>query len=757
MTLSEDGAWARGGADVDPAALAREKVLYSVNLGGIDYLAREASGVEAMSRPFSFRLKLFVESLDAFDPDRLTGSRCAVAVARGTERRRNLVGVATDVSVDATATGKPDVEITVEPRLALLREKSDFRVFCDQTVPEIVARVLDEGHVTHAERLREAYPRRPYTVQYRESDLDFVHRLLEDEGIHYVLLDDEEGTMLLADHPTAYAPADGGARPPAVPFVPATGLDLGAQAIHAFGRRARLAPSSVTLRDFNPDHPQLDMDVAADGPCPAGLEHYDYPGKYALPTEGTRKARLRAVALACAASPYVGTSGATDLAPGRTFALADAPGGLEGEYVTTRVEHAYSFEAGRFTSRVEALRADVTFRPERVTPSPVVTGVLPGFVMGPAGEDVHTDELGRVKVRFPWDRRSLHDDTASHWIPVLQDDTGHSAGIPRVGWEVLVAFIEGDPDRPVVLGRLYDAADPFPEVLPENKTVSVLQSLTTPSRDGANLIRFEDKAGSEQIFMQAQKDQKVTVANDKREKVGDSEFNTTSGDESVAIGNDHTAHVGEDRSLTVSGDQSITVRGARRREVGAEDKADVAGSRSISIGASHTRKIDGYDAVRVGSLTEKVGAIDLEASLKKNDTSAGMMASLTVGGAVVELTASEKDERCKALRVETIGGLVFTRAGADVRLTADSRTTTIGGVLSVDALAKLSLLGGLELDAEALEGAMDATTSLTLVAGKSAVTLKDGNIAITTDQNIQLESRGKSHLGASVAALKKGG
>src|SRR5262249_12349836 len=188
----------------------------------------------------------------------------------------------------------------------------------------------------------------------------------------------------------------------------------------------------------------------------------------------------------------VGTTSSARFAPGRTFTLEGSPGDTDGELVITSVEHAFHVERGGYSAGFGALDAKVPFRPPRRTPVPTLPNPLTGFITGPEGEDIHTDEYGRVKVHFHWDRGFPPDDTCSHWIPVVQDNTGHSTAMPRIGWEVLCQFLEGDPDRPVVLGRVYNAEDTFPAKLPDEKTHSALKSLSSPTRDATNEIPFTD-------------------------------------------------------------------------------------------------------------------------------------------------------------------------------------------------------------------------------------------------------------------------
>lgn len=729
----------------DPMASgASHPIQYWVDLPAGSFEVREIEGVERLSQPFRFEARVVTDAWQGFDPDVAVGERAAVRIERDGIEIRRIEGVLSEGSVSATALGHPELHFIVEPRFALLRFRSDARVFVNRTAPEIVSEVLSEAGVPFELRLRDAYPERSYCVQLCETDFDFVSRLLEDEGIFYTFAAD--GTMVLGDSPAAYEEM---AEEHALPFHPAEGLGRDREVVFALGRRAALAPSAVTLRDFNPEKPNLDMDVTVKGPTAEGVEHYDYPGKYALPSEGERKARLIAGSMETAAAAIVGASDSSFLAPGRTFSLVNSPEEIpDGSYVITALAHAWH-HGDAVESAFEALEADRAYRPPRLTSAPVLENPLTGFVTGPEGADIHTDALGRVKVRFPWDRRSPADDTVSHWIPVLQDNTGHSMGIPRVGWEVLVGFLEGDADRPVVLGRVYNGADPFPEVLPANKTVSALKSLTSPGRDGSNEIRIEDKAGREQVYIQAERDQNVVVANDKRERVLNTEANRIGANETIQIGNNQKVDVGQNHQLTVQGDQHLTVAGWRTRKVGDIETATVGANRSTTIAGKHKRRIKGFDNVATASLKEQVGSVDLETSLKPNSTNAGKGMILTVGGAVVEVAGKNKEEKTLLFRQETVGGLLYTRAHEEIKIRADtSRSTTVLGVLQAHG-GVVKLEGKEKLSIAAASGKVAGATSLAFSVGGSTVTLMEGEIIINTGGEIVIEATGESNLGAA--------
>ncbi|HTJ82827.1 MAG TPA: type VI secretion system tip protein TssI/VgrG, partial [Polyangiaceae bacterium] len=616
-------------------------------------------------------------------------------------------------------------------------------------------------------------------VMYGETELDFVHRLLEDEGIFYSfkeILDDEESSkeaaedaqlanaIILGDGTYAYEPIDGDTD---LELKSPGGLSRPSESLFDLRRSAKMRPGSVALRDWNLEKPLLPMDVAADlkrfdDDSVHGPEFYDYPGKYELPSEGQRKARLMAEAFTCQSHVTRMRSDTARLVIARTFKLVPDAGFLaqgisEEELVVTRLEHDYTRDGeggAKLVVGVDTLPAETVYRPERKTPSPVITNPLTGIVTGPKGEDIHTDSLGRVKVQFHWDRYQMPDDNVSHWVPVLQDNTGTSAAIPRIGWEVVVAFVDGDPDRPYVLGRVYNAKDVFPESLPANKTKTALRSLSSPTRDGHNEIWIEDKAGQELMSMQAEKDQNVVVANNKTEKVGNFEENNIVKDETFRIGANNTVTVKGKQVLTVDGNQSISVGGSRTRKVGKTEQDTVAGARSLSVGASHFRRIGGFDNAGLKkSLGETTGGVEIEASLKQNTTNTELLQTLTVGGAVVEVAGQGKEEKSEMMRVETIGAMLSTIAKSIEIKAKEKRSTSVLANLVATAKETIKLAAEGKLDGAITNGKLNGTSDLTIVVGKSKVVLNAKAISIESKE-VVLQGKGATELMPGKAAFK---
>jgi type VI secretion system secreted protein VgrG len=722
----------------------KDPLRYFVQLGAELHEVRELEGHEKMSATFRFEARFQADTALGLDPDALVKSEAHILLMRDGELVRQIDGIVTDLSLGASIRGGNEVEVVIEPRLSLARFRTDIRVFRNMTVPEIVTDTLSQIGVTPQLRLAGSYKRRPYCVQWREADLDFVHRLLEDEGIHYFFLPGD--IMVLGDRPSAYEPMAAGL----VPYRAASALDGHRNAVISIGQRASLTVGKVTLRDWNPEHPSLDMDVEAAGPTPAGPEYYDYPGEYELPPEGARKAQLRSEAFATNAANYEGVTTQGAFAPGFTFKLVDAPvATYNGGFVVLSVEHAYRRD-GSFSLEFGALREDVTYRPPLVTYVPVILNPQTGFVTTPPGnDDIHTEEYGRVKIHFHWDRRMPMDDNCSHWIPTLQDNTGQSSAIPRRDWEMLVHFMEGDPDRPVVLGRVYNAEDRFPVPLPTRKFCTSLKSLSTPTRDGTNEIQIDDESGKEYIMIHAEKDENIVVANDKTETILLHESSVVRHNESITIGVNHTFDIASDLVPSIQGDQTWSTGGNRTRETSEAESTSVKANREVKIGAIHKLEVDDSSVTTAKELKEQIGGVVLEMTDKSNATEVGENGKRTIGGACIELADETKAETTTKKRVENVAGILFQKAKGEIKIKAgEKRKTKVGVLLSVDADKHINISGAEELHMESGTATHEGSKTLTLKVQDTSILLKDGLLKIDAKKTISLEVTGKNNQGS---------
>ncbi|WP_054033406.1 type VI secretion system Vgr family protein [Desulfatitalea tepidiphila] len=467
------------------------------------------------------------------------------------------------------------------PQAALLDLRHDCRIFQDLDVPGIVAQVFEEAGITpeaYVFRLQEKYIRRNYCVQYRESDLHFIRRLLAEEGIFFFFEHGrDQHRMVFGDGTVCYPPLPDGEP---ISLNPGGGLSADRETILTIQHERRITSGRYTQRDFNFKKPALDLTTGDQCDRFARLERYDYPGIYALPENGRRLARVRLEQTVMTRRTIKGQGVVARFVPGFTFHLdsGDSAGDFllqsivhRGEQPQVLAERSDHGRGTRYINDFEALPADVPFRPAPMQ-KPTVPGVQTAIVSGPKDEEIYTDRYGRVKVRFHWDRRGRSGDRSSCWLRVSQSWAGTGWGsmfIPRIGQEVVVDFLEGDPDRPLITGRAFHGENPPPYDLPAHKSISTFKSLCTPGGGGFNEIRFEDRHAQEHIFVHAQRDMDLQVNNDRRTRVGANAHTRIEKDVIEAIAGD--AH------LTVHADSIQQVDGSVSQTVGRDRQERVAG------------------------------------------------------------------------------------------------------------------------------------------------------------------------------------
>ncbi len=614
-------------------------------------------------------------------------------------------------------------ELRVRPSLARLAHRVRSRLFQDQTAVEVVKAVLKDAGFPEDSvsfRLQRAYPRRDLCVQYRESELDFVLRLLEDEGIFFWFEHGEGGHVLaLGDAPGVHEPIEGES---VLPFTRWLHGDRESVADLVFS--SRIGPDAHVTRDWSWRRPS-DVQEAEQQRGGEGRVWYEYPGGFAEGTDGGRRAkdRLQAVDLT---RVLCGRSNCLRLAPGRLFDVEGAsPSYLDRDWLLVEVAHA--FEAtpdgegeGGYSARFRAIAGDAPFHPERRTARPRAAGKDLAVVTGPGGEDVHVDEMGRVKLHFLWDREGATDDRSSSWVRVQQLNTSGSMILPRVGWEMDVGYLDGDPDRPVVLQRLYNRDGMPPHGLPDAKTMSSLQSHTTGGGEGVNALAMEDGSGGMELGLVASKDLSIVVGHDATEKVGT--------DASEEVGKDLQTLVGGSEEVSVAGGQSTSVGGDAAFETVGNKTVTVGGMDSLGVKTLHSVTCDGSRTEKVGGLANVLAAHVVETVNGSSTRTIGAALSLNAVKALVEVVGGSKTENTGAARIEILRGAHSENISGSKVMSAAAIMEKAGKDVTFSAKAALVInVGGLV--AEKVGGDFTVTGgAVTLVAG-SAV-LKGGGSEI---------------------------
>ncbi|WP_379933233.1 type VI secretion system Vgr family protein [Enterobacter sichuanensis] len=520
------------------------------------------SGREAMSESFALTLTLL--GTDArIDRSKLLGQPVTVTIpTQNLLTSRYINGKVTRVAVSAvelSGTRYAVYQLTVEPDLWPMKRDRNLRIFQGQTVPQIVKTLLGEHQVNVEDKLTGSYRVWDYCVQYQESSLDFISRLMELEGIAYHFSHEaDKHTLVLTDAATQHQPFSGYE---VIPYHQTpSGGSTDEEGIGQWALEDSVTPGIYSLDDYDFRKPNAWLFQAQQNPAspkPGSIDVYDWPGRFVETGHAEFYARIRQERWQVEHQQIQATATAAGIAPGHTFTLTNAPFFSDnGDYLVTAA--GYHFEENRYASgegetihRTDftVIPASVSYRPAQSTPWPRTYGPQTAKVVGPQGESIWTDKYGRVKVKFHWDRLAKGDDTSSCWVRVSSAWAGQGYGgvqIPRVGDEVVVDFINGDPDRPIITGRVYNDASMPPWALPAAATQMGFMSRTKDgSVDNANALRFEDKAGAEQVWLQAERNLDINVKND----------------ESHATEKNRTQFVGENETLRVVKNQQAGVKG----------------------------------------------------------------------------------------------------------------------------------------------------------------------------------------------------
>ncbi len=619
------------------------------------------------------------------------------------------------------------VELT--PPAWLLTRRAGYRLLVDVTTQEAVARVLEEAGLPSRDvlwRLAGTYMQRLQCTQYAETEWTFVERLLAEEGISYWFdWSDESGAVLVfGDSPGAHDGIVGSTR---IAFDEGSGLVDGSGALFEVVLVNEVSPNAVHVREYDIRQPDVLIEGhAGDGP----LEVFEFPA--CVLTEGAAelRARTRLEQHQRLVEHATAASGNVRLQPGRLFHLDGcADDAMNQEYLIVAVEHELT-AGSRSTPTGVSYRNRVTlvpggaraFRPPPPDGRHRYDGIETAVTTGAPGEEIHVDDLGRVKLRLPWDRSGITDDGSSAWARCLQMNQGGAMLLPRVGWEVPIAYVDGNPDRPFVLGRVYNATAVGPYALPAAAATTSLQSATSPGGGSTNEIRMGDTAGGQETFVHASRDQTVSVGGSSRTQVAGNQ-----------------AHdVGLSYALAVNGAQSITVGGSQSVDVGTSHQVGIEGARSESIGGTESVRVTANRTVMAaGSYVELVGGFY---GLQCNQSNTSVQGAFTqgIGGAMALAAGLGMSESVAAMRTEVVGGVrnivaagayeesvrgpksVVAGALREVATGAITTKVAASGTVKVGGSAKLSADGDFVVEAPTITLEVSGSLSaggLTLAGG----------------------------------------
>jgi type VI secretion system secreted protein VgrG len=669
---------------MSPVTQANRTLRVETALGEDALFLHALSGEEGVSRPFRFLLDLSSEGTMLPDASALLGTPACVSIELPSGGQRIVHGLISRFRRNGSGLVLDSYQAELVPWLWMLSLSTDCCIHQKKTVPEIVKSVFDElGFADYRLAVTKEYPKREFCVQYRETHLAFVSRLLEDEGIFYYFEHAaDKHTLVLADNAASLPVCPNGARIAVAPA--STGWSFAEAAYNRLTVERAVHTKKVALTDYNYLTPSTDL-VAEEAGSTGRGETFDFPGGYAKPDEGTRYARLRLEELESEREVATGFSSAAALTSGYTVTLANsAPAGGDGDWLLLSVQHQAqqgSFQSGdeqafSYENQFTAVPAGTCWRPPRRTPRPRVRGTQSALVVGKAGEEIWTDAQGRVTLHFYWDRRSKRDEHSSCPIRCSTAWAGKGWGqfsVPRIGQEVLVDFLEGDPDRPIVVGRVYNAEQPPPCNPAGGGVVSGMRSKTHKG-SGYNAMEMDDTAKQEKISIHAQHNMETTVQQDETLTVvkGNRKIDVKAGT--------HTETIKGNTAITIqTGNHSLDVQtGSATVHVTKAVTENFDDSQTTTV--KHNVKIDGGDQVLLqsgsSSITlikdgtikihckklEIIGDAEIKASAPKVDISGGDEAKLGVGNQNITCDKAKTAVSGAAINATAVGTHEITGA-----------------------------------------------------------------------------------------------
>jgi type VI secretion system secreted protein VgrG len=706
---------------------------------------------EHLSSPFRYTVQVATSPDDVANLEAALGKDATFLLQRDGAFERGVHGILTEIWPDGAYVGKNQVRtsIVIEPRLANLRYSGGFRIFQKQTVKDIVAALVAPERVDVEWRVRPDPPVRDYRTQLDESDLDLLERLAADEGLTYFFEHTADTTTLVfTNNPKGFHPLDGNAT---LDFRDTGGAVTGDH-VRSIQRGSRVRTGAVEHRDYDFTKPRIALVGRSETTGTQSeantkrREWRDYPGGFTDPdAEGTPRAKMRLEELRADAAVMLGTSSTPRLFSGGQFMLTGhSDKAFNVKLVVTdvslsgSVQGAFDQSSGARGPRTDveivrfiAVAADTPLRPARKKKP--LARLQTARVVGPAEGDPNVDDSGRVNVQFMWDRDGKFDQHSSCAIRMATPNAHSGEGFwtaLRVGSEVLVDFLDGDIDRPIIIGAVYNGQEGQPYKQPGGQSRSTWKVRGIPGGTGYNEITFENKTGSEQIILHAQKDQNETILNDHNENIGANHTAGIGSNQNVTIGANQTVSIGSNQTISVGADRSLSVTGNETISIGANETISIGANESAQIAANRTTAIGGDDSLTIaGSRTKMVAVADTVLVGAARSLTAASEA-VTVGSRVKTVATSE---------TTTVGGGRTETVGGDETISiAGQRGTTVGANETVGVGATFSITVA---DTYSLKVGDDAC--ITLTKGGDIV-LKTGDATLSMSKDGTIELKGKN-------------
>lgn len=618
---------------------------FQCTLGNDTLRFRSMQAREDLGRLPEYRIELVrSQRLDPVVPAKLLGTQATVKLLRSAGQYRYISGWITSVELGGAVGSYDTYQVVLQPWLWHLTLGADSRIFQDKNVRQILEAVFGDyrGVQVDMSKLSGTSRTRPYCVQYRESDFDFVSRLMEEEGIWYYFTHTEtQHTMVLANSASGHVALPEGTLAWAYEQTDHVREDV----ITGWRQTQQVRSLKFTHDDYDHETPTTRLEKTdqrtVSYPTQGDFEVYDWPGTYAHPgdggnaTQGDTNAKLEVRRFESGHLLVTAATPCRSVGAGMTFTFSDHPR-YAGDYLITGVdleadfgdEEATQAERGfGFRATLQLVPKATPFAPEALTRKPIVRGPQTAVIVGPSGNEIHVDRLGRVKVWFRWDRVGPKNERSCCYVRVATPWASHGYGMittPRIGDEVVVSFLEGNPDRPLITGSVYNGDNLPPYELPPQATVSGIRSRSSKGGGAGNFneLRFDDKRGDEYVWFQAEKDFHRLVKHDATDEVGRNN--------QVEIGKNHTAEVGEAYDLKIGKTAKVEVGTDAHLKVMGDTNAAVDGATGLKVGGALDIKSDGSMAVTSG------GAMDINAGGSLTITSAGSVHIKAATGVVID-------------------------------------------------------------------------------------------------------------------------